>query len=306
MISLKLSSTLFLPALLALVPLSSNPNGHDYVFATIDPPFGTPGIEMSIGWLTLDDRGVMTAQFQSPIGPAPELDLHTAIFQDGRWRLIDVPGAVSTGTTNANNRGEVMLTYLDPGDPVPHVASYRSGVFTRLPDLGGYPFGRICNAMNSQGAVVGEVADTAGWHAYVLDGAGLSVFDYPAVGVTSTNAVGINDAGTIVGTYVQYGALHAFRRDRDGIASIDVPGASQTVAGGINNRGWIVGAYESNGLFLGYVLVDGRRTDLRVGTALATIPVTINDSGDIAGYYIDDIGVPHGFIARRRVDQKGV
>jgi len=62
-----------------------------------------------------------------------------------------------------------------------------------------------------------------------------------------TIAEGINNAGTIVGLYVDgNGDLHGFVRSRKGeFATVDVdkPGASQTEINSINAKGEIVGTY---------------------------------------------------------------
>src|SRR5262249_13199927 len=82
-----------------------------YSYLTIDPPFGQPGVdfEMQIAWI--NDGGVISVQFQSPQSPMGLDNMHTAMLRDGVWSLIDVPGASSTGGTNPNNRGQIVLTY---------------------------------------------------------------------------------------------------------------------------------------------------------------------------------------------------
>ncbi len=74
-----------------------------------------------------------------------------------------------------------------------------------------------------------------------------TLIDAPGAGVYGnsygTSAAGINDAGQIVGDYIDSrGKDHGFLRTATGAFTvIDVPGATRTYAAGINNAGQIVG-----------------------------------------------------------------
>ena len=75
--------------------------------------------------------------------------------------------------------------------------------------------------------------------------------------------------------------------------TIDVPGATATVASGINNRGQIVGDYFAGDFVLhGFLLDKGTFTTIDVAGALETHALGINDRGEIVGFYN---GV-HGFV----------
>ncbi len=73
----------------------------------------------------------------------------------------------------------------------------------------------------------------------------------------STDALGINAAGAIVGRYVGAdGTLHGFLLDQGVFTTIDPPGSIFTQAIGINNRGQIVGDYQdANGVLHGFLAV---------------------------------------------------
>ena len=60
-------------------------------------------------------------------------------------------------------------------------------------------------------------------------------------GATVTNAFGINNAGQIVGTFLNSTGAHGFLDTGGRFTQIDVPGATATNAYGINDNGEIVG-----------------------------------------------------------------
>src|SRR5262249_16423992 len=70
--------------------------------------------------------------------------------------------------------------------------------------------------------------------------------DFP--GARSTQALGINPRGDIVGQYDDAeGVTHGFLLSGGQFTSFDFPGATRTTAFGINPRGDIVGLYRSSG-----------------------------------------------------------
>src|SRR5207302_959133 len=82
---------------------------------------------------------------------------------------------------------------------------------------------------------------------FLKDGAMFTTIDFP--GGTDTTAVGINDAGQIVGSFSdgppQPGVkTHGFLKDGATFTTIDVPGASSTEPRGINDAGQIVGIFD--------------------------------------------------------------
>jgi probable HAF family extracellular repeat protein len=65
-------------------------------------------------------------------------------------------------------------------------------------------------------------------------------------GARSTSAQGINDAGQIVGFFIDSTGNHGFLDTGGSFTTIDVPGTSFTIANGINDAGQIVGTFESS------------------------------------------------------------
>ena len=76
----------------------------------------------------------------------------------------------------------------------------------------------------------------------------VTLLDVP--GSTSTTAIGISNAGQIVGDYTDSaGSTHGFLDINGTFTTLDFPGSTYTAATGINNLGQIVGFY-SGGAFL--------------------------------------------------------
>lgn len=81
--------------------------------------------------------------------------------------------------------------------------------------------------------------------------------------------------------------------------TIDVPGASSTVAIGINSRGDIVGQYSMGGTTRGFLRDKGGSfTSIDFPGGSSTTAQGINPQGHIVGTYLLG-GVTHGFLAQR-------
>jgi len=62
-------------------------------------------------------------------------------------------------------------------------------------------------------------------------------------GSISTQALGINDLGEIVGDYILDGEMFGFLDNGGVFSTINPPGATSSTANGINDKGKIVGFY---------------------------------------------------------------
>jgi probable HAF family extracellular repeat protein len=92
--------------------------------------------------------------------------------------------------------------------------------------------------------------------------------------------------------------------------TIDVPGASLTLASGINNPGQIVGSYlDAGGVEHGFLRSGGSFTTIDAPGAVFNQAVGINDAGQIVGNDVDAGGVQHGYLRSgggfRTVDAPG-
>src|SRR5213593_2462215 len=89
-----------------------------------------------------------------------------------------------------------------------------------------------------------------------------STIDVP--GAFSTEALGINNAGQIVGFFKDNigSGQHGFLYDRGTFTTIDVPGADSTIALGINNARQIVGKTSNNTGIHGFLYDGGTFTTI--------------------------------------------
>lgn len=268
---------------------------HGYSFQTIDPPFGVAGVDMALQCLYVNDTGIVTAQYQAP---ADSTSQHSAILRRGRWTNIDVPGAITTGVTQATRRGEVALTWALRQDGPLLVGLFDRRGMRTFPELPDYPGGAFANGVNDLGQIAGAVIDSTGLaHGFVGDRDTYEVFDYPgAVGTTMPR--NLNNHGSTVGYYfLPDGSGHGFWYRDGAFRAIDRPESLGTFPLAVNNAGVIVGVFWSATDSAAFVLERGRFTDFRVPNATSTTPFFITDSGLISGTYTDANWVAHGFVA---------
>ncbi len=274
----------------------------EYVYQTIDPPaeWGELGVDLSVGILWANNTGLVVLQYQQPISANWSANMHTAIMQNNQWTVIDVPGAVSTGSSNANSHGQIALCY-DMGDGIWHVAIYQRGEFRPVPEIPGYPGGMLVQMIDDHGQMAASVIDGNGvWHAFVGDVENYTVFDYPDPTVVTTTPFGVNNAGALVGQYgLADGSWHAFEYDDGRFMNIDPPDAAGAGATMVNNSTVIVGGYwrQQDEHVRGFVLKLGQYSDFTVPGSLGNWPYFLNDRGQISGVYFDSNFVWHGYVA---------
>ena len=107
--------------------------------------------------------------------------------------------------------------------------------------------------------------------------------------------------GQIVGDYGDAGGKsHGFVLDRGTFTTIDVPGATVTLAQGINEPGQIVGVYIDdpvNFVWHSYLVTGATFTKIDVPGSTGTGAFGINLAGQIVGKYFTADGLTHGFLA---------
>ena len=115
-------------------------------------------------------------------------------------------------------------------------------------------------------------------------------------GALFTTAAGVNNAGTIVGNYVDAsGITHGFMLSGTSVTTIDDPNGIATYCEGINSSGAIVGEYtRSNDDNHGFLFQNGVFTDIGMGVISGA--TAINDLGIIVGGFLDcSVCSQHGF-----------
>jgi len=288
--------TLAIPVvvLAAAAPTRADPV---YAFTTIDDDvYGTfpQGI---------NNAGTVSGYYLDSTGAA-----HGFLYSGGFSTLDDTDGVTNTYGAGINNSGNVVGTYGDAGG-AHHGYFYNGSGFSTIDD----PSGPSNNAhgINDSGQVVGYYAQSTSGPAtgYMLNAAHTTYTDviFPGGGVTDTVAMGINNAGLIVGFYIDGSGYHGFTYDGTAYNGFDDPaGIGNTLFYGVNNLGEIVGEYYDGSVLHG-LLFDGS-SFFAIDDPAAdgyTEVYGINDSGQITGDFIDASGNLNGFIGDPSVPEPG-
>jgi hypothetical protein len=125
-----------------------------------------------------------------------------------------------------------------------------------------------------------------------------TTFDSPAG--TTIHPMGINNDGVIVGSFDDANSTHGFIRSSSGTlttydaANNGAGGLEDTTISGINNVGTIAGSYSSADGAGGFTLsLNGQFSSFQyIPNTMPSVPgslviTSINDAGDIAGYFVN-------------------
>ena len=171
-----------------------------FAFVYENQSFQGLSIPASAGGTTLpsgmNERGQIIGTFAYP---SPYLsDEHGFLYKDGAVTLIDFPGATFTSPNGMNNKGDIVGSYADGAGL--HGFLYQKGHFTAL-DVPG-AVATEATGVNASGKIVGYFQDASfHYHGFLYDHGAFTVIDEPD-GDYATYPQDINDAGVIVGTYV--------------------------------------------------------------------------------------------------------
>ncbi|SRR6266568_1394144 len=197
----------------------------------------------------INDSGEIVGYYQNTA-------IHGFVDLGGVFSTLDFPGATSTSPRGVNNAGDIVGTYVD--------ASHKS-------------------------------------HGFLYKGGTWTTVDIAGAG--STAPVGINNLGDIVGVAANGLMSHGFLLDHNGqVSKIDFPGAVKgtTAAFGVNDAGQIVGTYVDPSInkIEGYLLNQGKFTQVRYPGASTTFPHAISNTPIVVGTWFNDLGDGSGFAAR--------
>jgi uncharacterized membrane protein len=222
-----------------------------------------------------------------------------AAWADYTYVSIDFPGMPRTEANGINDFGQVVGNYYDGGGVV-HGFVLSGGVYSTLDyPHPGFTYTNL-NGINDNGDIVGIFLTS-----FVPNGCGVTqsfiwsagtftlIPDVPGSMPGTTKAWAINNAGTVVGSYVDacFCTMHAFVYSGGVFTTIDRPGYAASSAHGINDAGDVVGAAQRSwggGSARGFLLSGGVYIDVDHPDALAypngsTLPTGVNDSGAIVG-----------------------
>lgn len=224
---------------------------------------------------------------------------------------IDCPGSTATSTRGINNHGEIVGRARISGQ---HAVLIKDGQCTPLAPttvLGTHYSEAWKN--NDRGDVVGIfIGDDGFVHGFFLSKKGvLTTLDFP--GANDTYAYGINESGTVVGSWDlccdsmgNLLATHGFTWDGGNFTQVDYPypppGSGDTSVNGINARGDWVGEWDTGPTAtVGHGFVRSKKGqfisfDVPVAGATLTQADDINANGQILGVYVDAGGMEHGFL----------
>jgi hypothetical protein len=186
----------------------------------------------------LNDEGVVAGFYGANVS-------HGFLLTEGQFRTVDFPGAVSTAVRGINNLGDVSGTYsiVDlNADEFGFIIPRRGpAIRFKLPDP--TDTGIVVGGINDLRQLVGYYTDATSTLVGFLrqpSGQFVSVIIPAAV---STQVLGINDCGIVVGTWGDGSTAHGFYGRPGNLRSFDLPGAIATFAQGIDNEGRIAGRY---------------------------------------------------------------
>lgn len=191
-------------------------------------------------------------------------NLHGFFFYRGRFKSIDIPFSIETRAEGINDAGVISGEYVDQ-DGNEHGYLLREGKFETfdVPNSFSTDIWSVAN----DGWFAGDFSDPSTVLAFLRNRRGNYItLAYP--GAVANAARSINDRHEIVGRWDDNSVppielfcttqCHGFLWFGGSFQSIDVPGASSTVALGINNRSQIVGRFvDSSGNDHGFVTKPG-------------------------------------------------
>ncbi len=196
----------------------------------------------------------------------------------------------------------ILLALSLVGPPAARAQSYN---FVSIDAGGNYQ--TELYGINNNGVLTGVALDSTYLSTGVIFNGGVPTF-VSTPGAVDTEFYQVNSAGQIATSY--YGADNIYHAAvyNSGSSSWtylpDVPNYAENLAGGINNHGVVLGDPFVNNSFVGGVgwtwngssyspLFSAPGSD---PTQLGTATYSINDAGQIVGYYQDSNGVIHGYL----------
>ena len=131
---------------------------------------------------------------------------------------------------------------------------------------------------------------------FILTKTSFKKLRFPAAAFTQS--IGLNDAGEVVGTYIDTaGNYHGFKLVNGHYTSIDPPGSVLTVVTDVNDSGEIVGLYyDAQNVGYGFSLVGKTYTSFEAPGSKYTAAQGVNNKGQIVGEYWDSSNNYHGFL----------
>lgn len=235
----------------------------------------------------------------------------------GRISTFDVPGCIDGVEVFAiNGGGTVVGSCFDENFVVHGFLRSREGAITLIdePNAGAdADEGTFPEGINDSGEVVGRYLDSGNvLHAFIYSGGAFTTeYDAPGAGTNpgqGTDAWIILNDGTIAAGYADSSDIyHGYIRHPDGtfIAPIDVPDSQASEMQGLKGNLSVGDYFDADGTDHGFI--RNGKGKIRpfdapgsgTGDGLGTSPAWMNKNRVVAGWFLDDNDVRHGFLMTR-------
>ncbi len=228
------------------------------------------------------------------LAAAAILSITPAIAKPYKFKTLDYTKADSTLPAGINKSGMIVGNYIT-AQGVENCFTSNGKTKTSF----GNPAqaSTICGGINTAGDIVGyyPATNTLGATAFLYK-KGKFTNVTPPNSAGGVIAYGINDSGTIIGTYTDSsGAQHGFLLTGKTYTSFDAPGEAITLGISINNKGdYTVQSADSGGNEHSFVNIGGTYTELLFPNATSTRVHQINSAGIAALGWIDSSGNENG------------
>jgi probable HAF family extracellular repeat protein len=212
--------------------------------------------------------------------------------------LTGPAGASDIRAFGINDNGAVVGDYRDSSNNT-HGFLYSNGTYQTINGPGAQ-FGTTVTGINDSGQLSLTYFTSSANSAYRWTPSGSGYTSQSLnIGGNSTDSGGINNSGEI-GGYYQTPSYGAFLWNSNGSSSTflepnDTSGTTQALD--VNDEGEVVGAFFSSTGESGFVDQSGVFTQINVPNSIYTYTTGVNDSGEIAGWYLDSSDRMHSFTA---------
>lgn len=216
----------------------------------------------------------------------------TTVSVTYNYAPLSFPGAPVTNVNGINNSNVIVGYYYDSQYFV-HGFTYRAGKYTAV----NFPGASMTEVLgvNDNSDIVGQyqTPGTLNYHGFLRHNGVFTKLNDPSAKI-GTIAYGINNAGTIVGTFDdQQGFVY-----QNGVyRTLNAPQLSgephQTQLNGINNPGVIVGQVFTGGIWRGFWVTNSQIHYVEAAGSVDSQANGINGHGDIAGCH----DVRSGFVS---------
>ena len=216
--------------------------------------------------------------------------------QNARLKVLNPPGSIYTTASGVNDNGITVGSFELAGQQLQGFAYLRArDAYESI----NYPGAVYTTALsvNDSNIVVGTFANGDGVdHGFFLEKGNYRQYDVS--GSSGTTIMGINKAGDIAGTVGSNGDYQGFVSVAGVVTTFAVDG-QPTEAYGINSQNDSVGFF-INKQFSGWHGFlresSGKTTQIDYPGSLSTACTSINDAGQITGFYTDANDVNHAFV----------